>query len=253
MFRIRLACTIQALDAVFALRRRALGARVDRFDAYPTTSNLAALVDNQVVGTVRVRDGSLDMLALETGAEEAPRLVVALLGMGCFRALSQGAAFEPREPFRSFAERQRIGHRLQAFERSFHGPGETVVAAGDDADAALVVVAGNAAAIACNGRVVDVYSRGETIGERDALCGLPHAYDVVAANELDLMVVERAALLRQARGKPAARAARRPEEGPPAAARGGGVAQPPSGGAASKKSATVTAPGSRTPRAASPT
>jgi hypothetical protein len=196
MFRIRLAGTNEDLDGVFALRRRVLGKSVDRFDAYPTTANVVALLDDRIVGAVRVRDDSLDMLVVEHGAHEVP------LGMGCVCAVSKGAAIEPREPFRSFAERQRIGHRLHAFERSFHGAGETVVAAGDEADAALVVVSGNAAVMARNGRIVDVYSRGDVIGERAALCGLEHAYHVVAADELDLMVVERAALLRQVRDSP---------------------------------------------------
>jgi hypothetical protein len=127
-FRIRVARTTSELDDLFRLRHRVFvdeegylrprqdGRIADRFDAYPTTANLVALVDDLVVGTVRVAllseagsppeelfdfaphlpEGALpracsgSMICVERAYRDTPRLVFALLGMAYFWARSQG-------------------------------------------------------------------------------------------------------------------------------------------------------------------
>jgi len=125
--RIKIARTIREIDELFRLRHRVFveeegyfvprpEVRVaDRFDAYPTTTNLVALVDGRVVGAVRVvahseaglptdeffdsrqlvPDGiaglcSGSMLCVERGQRETPRLVFALLGMAYHWARCNG-------------------------------------------------------------------------------------------------------------------------------------------------------------------
>src|SRR5205823_12442759 len=91
--------------------------------------------------------------------------------------------------------------RLSAFERRFHCAGELVVRAGARADAAFVVVDGRATGTA-GGRVVAEYVPGDSFGDLPLLSGRPHEADVVARSDLDLMVVERAAFLRQVQEHP---------------------------------------------------
>lgn len=125
--RIRLARTTDELDQVFALRHRVMveeegympaqpdGRLSDRFDAYPTTANVIALVEDRIVGAVRMiertpagtsadeyfdfrpflpptaRDVTGGMLVLERAHRATPRLVFALMGMGYYWAIGRGA------------------------------------------------------------------------------------------------------------------------------------------------------------------
>jgi N-acyl-L-homoserine lactone synthetase len=125
--RIRLARTAAELDALFALRHRIMvddegylppqaGARLaDRFDAYPTTANIVALVDDRIVGGIRftersaagtaadayfdfaphlpdgARDVAAGMLVLERAYRATPRLSFALFSMGYHWSIQRGA------------------------------------------------------------------------------------------------------------------------------------------------------------------
>ena len=131
-----LARTTDELDQVFALRHSVLvdeegympaqpdGRLCDRFDAYPTTANVIALVDGRIVGAVRfiertpagtsadeffdfrpflppaARDVTGGMLVLERAHRATPRLVFAMLGMGYYWAIGRGAThvIAPRTP-----------------------------------------------------------------------------------------------------------------------------------------------------------
>lgn len=124
--RVRVARTTDELDAVFRLRHRVFveeegympprpdGRIADRFDAYPTTANIIALVDGDVAGSIRfmersaagvstdeffdfgdlvprdVRDGSSGMLVVAREHRTVPRLVVSMIGMGYYWAASRG-------------------------------------------------------------------------------------------------------------------------------------------------------------------
>jgi N-acyl-L-homoserine lactone synthetase len=126
--RVRIASTAKERDALFRLRHRVYveeegyfiarpdGRIADRFDPYPTTANLVAVVDGCVVGTVRMAEqsdagnptdeffdfrGHLpdaricsgSMLCVTRAYRDAPRLVFSLLGMAYFWAGSRGARF----------------------------------------------------------------------------------------------------------------------------------------------------------------
>src|SRR5207244_2058969 len=112
-------------------------------------------------------DASSAILVLEPRYRGIPRLVVALVGMGHLWALGgigpeRAAGFDALgDQLREFVERQRIRHRLSAFERRFHCAGELVVRAGARADAAFVVVDGRATGTA-GGRVVAEYAPGDS-------------------------------------------------------------------------------------------
>jgi hypothetical protein len=124
--RVRIARTTEELDQVFRLRHQVFveeegymtprpdGRIADRFDAYPTTANIIAVVDGQIVGSIRfversvagvstdeffdftpyvpagVRDGSSGMLVLGQHYRGIPRLVVSMVGMGYYWAVSRG-------------------------------------------------------------------------------------------------------------------------------------------------------------------
>lgn len=124
--RIRLAETAADLDALFHLRHRIYaeekgwlpaqpdGRITDRFDAFPHTANIVAVVEGRVVGGVRfveasplgtpadryfdfspflppgARVGSGGMLCLEPDLRKTARLLSALVGMGYHWALARG-------------------------------------------------------------------------------------------------------------------------------------------------------------------
>jgi hypothetical protein len=125
--RIRLASSVEELDELFSLRHRimiddeqylppqASGRLADRFDAYPTTANVVALVDGRIVGAIRfmersvagtaadeyfdfapflpprARDVAAGMLVLEPAYRGTPRLAFAMMSMGYYWAVQRGA------------------------------------------------------------------------------------------------------------------------------------------------------------------
>ncbi len=280
--RIRLARTTDDLDQLFALRHRVMveeesympaqpgGRLVDRFDAYPTTANVIALVGERVVGAIRfiertpvgtsadeyfdfrpylpadARDVTSSLLVLERAHRGTPRLVFAMFGMGYCWAIERGATHilapanpERREGFRrsgyrvvadeflheptglpvlpmvlaldeledralDFLRRHRIDHWLHSFERQFQVPGETVLRRGDRGDAAYVVVDGSARVLDRDGTPRDEIGPGELFGELALLTDRPRTADVVAATDLDLMVLHRDAFRAQLRADPRA-------------------------------------------------
>ncbi|MET0911391.1 MAG: acyl-homoserine-lactone synthase [Ilumatobacteraceae bacterium] len=124
--RVREARTSAELDAVFRLRHQVfveeeqyMPARhdrrlADRFDAYPTSANIVALVDGRIVGSIRfmersaaglstdefydfteqfapaARDGCSGMLVVARKYRSTPRLVVSMMAMGYLWAASRG-------------------------------------------------------------------------------------------------------------------------------------------------------------------
>jgi N-acyl-L-homoserine lactone synthetase len=124
--RVRVARTTEELDAVFCLRHQVFvdeegympprpdGRIADRFDAYPTSANIVAVVDGKVAGSIRFmerssagvstdeffdfagllptgrREGASGMLVVAREHRTVPRLVVAMIGMGYYWAASRG-------------------------------------------------------------------------------------------------------------------------------------------------------------------
>ncbi len=281
--RIQLAETAAHLDALFRLRHRIFaeekgylshrpdGRVVDRFDAFPTTANLVALVGDRVVGAARfveagpegtpadeyfdfsaflpsgARVASGGMLCLEPRLRGAPRVVSSMMAMGCQWALARqlthlvapaapdvapllvakGArALAPelvhgpsglrvvpvmfdsatlKEGFLGFARRLGFVHFLHSFQRQFHRAGETVIAEGDEAAEAFVVVDGEAAVTLGSPPASVELARlgpGEAFGELALLTSRRRTATVVAVTDLDLMVVERDVFQSQLRGDP---------------------------------------------------
>lgn len=98
------------------------------------------------------------------------------------------------ERFLEFARRQGIEHFLQSLDRQFHQEGETIVRQGDPGDAAFVVVDGEVAVTVGSGShatEVARLGRGELFGEIALLIARPRSATVVAATDVDLMVLER--------------------------------------------------------------
>ena len=123
--RVHEARTSAELDDVFRLRHQVFvdeehymklrpdGRIADRFDAYPSSTNIVAVADDQVVGAIRfmerspagvstdeffdftghvqpgARDGSSGMLVVARQYRTTPRLVVTMMGMGYLWAASQ--------------------------------------------------------------------------------------------------------------------------------------------------------------------
>lgn len=123
---IRIARTTEELDALFRLRHQVMveeeaymaathdGRITDRFDAYPTTGNVIAVVGDQVVGGVRfvpvtvagtpadeyfdfspylpidARPVAAGMLVISRDYRRLGRMIPALAGMGSHWVLSQG-------------------------------------------------------------------------------------------------------------------------------------------------------------------
>src|SRR4051794_26036381 len=124
--RVREARTSAELDEVFRLRHQVFvneerymhqhaDARIaDRFDAYPTSTNIIALVDDQIVGSIRFmkrspagistdefydytaciepepRDGASGMLVVARSCRATPRLVTSMMSMGYLWAATHG-------------------------------------------------------------------------------------------------------------------------------------------------------------------
>ena len=124
--RVREARTSAELDDVFRLRHQVFvdeehymqqhaDARIaDRFDAYPTSTNIIALVDDQIVGAIRFmkrspagistdefydytaciepepRDGASGMLVVARSRRTTPRLVTSMMSMGYLWAAAHG-------------------------------------------------------------------------------------------------------------------------------------------------------------------
>lgn len=268
--RIRLAETTEDLDALFRLRHRVFveekgwfprqpdGRVADRFDAYPTTANIIAVIDGRVVGGIRfaaagppgmptdryfdfspflppdARAFSGSMLCVEPDQRNIRRLVSAMIGIGYYWGLTQGlthlvGATNPRVApiflatgaraaapefvdeltglavvpvvidlsgldgrFLAFARRQQVAHSFQSFERQLHRAGETIIRQGDEAAAAFVIVEGEVE-VAPSDHGLARLGRGEAFGEVALLTSRRHPADVVAATDLELMVLERQA------------------------------------------------------------
>jgi len=125
--RVKLAQTTDELDQLFRVRHRVFVEQdgylperpdrriYDRFDAFPTTANVIAIADGQVVGGIRhvepspaglpadgffdfgpylppqpSRVGSVSMLVLERQYRGQPRLTFAMNGMGFYWAVARG-------------------------------------------------------------------------------------------------------------------------------------------------------------------
>lgn len=124
--RIKVAQTTDELDAVFRLRHRVFiedGGYMaphadmrlyDRYDAFPTSVNIIAVVDERAVGTIRymektsagtsaeeyfdysaflpanARVGAVTLAAVEPEYRKTPRLTFALFAMGYYWAASRG-------------------------------------------------------------------------------------------------------------------------------------------------------------------
>jgi N-acyl-L-homoserine lactone synthetase len=280
--RIRLARTTDELDQLFTLRHRIMidderylpprpdGRLADRFDAYPTTANVIALVDDRIVGAIRFMqrtpagtsaDEYFDfapflpaqacavaagMLVLEPAYRGTARLVFAMFGMGYHWAMQRGAThvLAPANPRRrtgclrmgyrvvapefrhpsndlpvvpmildlaelqdgavEFLRRHHVEHGLRSSERQFHTAGETVLRRGDRADAVYVIVAGRAAVLDGDGAASAQLGPGDLFGELAVLTGGRRTADVVAATELDLLVIDPAEFRAQVRDDPRA-------------------------------------------------
>lgn len=275
--RIRIARTAAERDALFRVRHRVYVEQggympprpdrriYDRFDAFPTTTNLVALDGDRPIGGVRLaepcaagtpadeyfdfgphlppgarRVGSASMLCLDAAYRHRRRLTSCLCGMfyhlAVERCLSHVVApcnpeIEPdmlatgyrrvapvfrhasgvqvsplvldlrrmSERMARFVRAHGEAHLVHGGERAFCVAGETVVRAGEPARAAYVVLDGAAVARRCDGPRPGGrrLSPGDIIGDAALLAGRPHDATVVAATDLDLMVVDEGALRQQ--------------------------------------------------------
>lgn len=100
---------------------------------------------------------------------------------------------------RGFLQRHSLQHWLHSFERQFHTAGETVLRQGDPGDAAYVIVDGLATVLDGDGHPGRELTRGDLFGELALLTARPRTATVVAATDLDLMVLERDAFRQQLR------------------------------------------------------
>lgn len=99
----------------------------------------------------------------------------------------------------AFVERQSIDHFLRSFEREFVSQGEAIIRAGDAGQTAYVVVNGRVAVTGPGPgqpAVVEL-GPGDIFGELAVLTGRARSASVVALTDVDLMVLERDALLGQ--------------------------------------------------------
>jgi N-acyl-L-homoserine lactone synthetase len=280
--RIKIAQTAKELDALFALRHRVFveegymapthdGRITDRFDAFPTTANIIALVEGEVIGGVRymrrcevgssveeffdptsfappgARLAVGSLLVLDPRFRGVPRITFNMAAMGFYWGKSEGlthiigvvnpdreegflksgfqrlgptiasrriqkVAVQPMiadinalgDRFMAFLVRQDVAHWLHSFEREFHSAGELVVRQGESGSAAYVIVSGRAVVLDANGQTVATLEQGDLFGEIALLSNVPRTATVRAETDLDLMVVERAAVRAQLRDNPRA-------------------------------------------------
>ena len=95
-----------------------------------------------------------------------------------------------------FVARQRVDHFLQSFDREFAGAGEILVRKGDTTDTAYVVIDGRVAVSAGEDEApLAELGPGQIFGELASLTAQPRTANVTALTDVDLMVVEREALL----------------------------------------------------------
>ena len=281
--RITIARTAAEHDALFRVRHRVYAEQggympprpdrriYDRFDAFPSTTNLIAMDGDAVVGGVRLaepgeagtpadeyfdfvphlprdaaRVGSASMLcvdadhrcrrrltaslcsmfyhvAAERGlshvvAPSNPEVEAVLLATGYRRVApvfrhASGVAVAPMvldmrcidERMAQFVRVHGTAHLLHGMERAFCMDGETVVRAGEPARAAFVVLCGAAVSHqpGARGRRRSVrLGPGDMFGELALASGRPYGATVVAATELDLMVVDRDGFRQQIQAAP---------------------------------------------------
>lgn len=280
---IKLAERTEEIEGVFRLRHQVMaeeegyldasldGRFFDRFDAYPTTGNVIAVVGNEVVGAIRfieesaagttaeeffdfrpflppgARPAASSMLVVAREYRKIPRLVFALNGMGYYWAISRGITHilapanperrgpfeavghrvvapeflherkklpvlpmilelaELRDRFLAFVQRQRLTGWLDTFHRQFHAAGEVIVRKGEPGEFAFVVIEGRAVVSdTVHGReeVLAEVGPGELFGETALLVSGPRTATVVAATDVDLMVLNREDLRRALRRDP---------------------------------------------------
>lgn len=107
------------------------------------------------------------------------------------------------DKFLDFISRQDIQHYLHGFERQFHGAEEVVVTAGDGAREAFVIVHGEAVVVGPDGRQVARLGPGDVFGELALVAGTRRTATVIAATDLDLMVLSRESFEHQISTNPA--------------------------------------------------
>lgn len=281
--RITIARTAAEHDALFRVRHRVYAEQggympprpdrriYDRFDAFPSTTNLIALDGGEIVGGVRLaepsaaglpadeyfgfgphlpadatRVGSASMLCVDAAHRCRKRLTASLCSMfyhvAAERGLSHvvapcnpeiepdmlatgyrrvapvfrhasGVAVSPLvldlrcidERMARFIRTHGKAHLLHGAERAFCLEGEIVVRAGEPAWAAFVVLGGAAVMYQrdARGRRRGVrLGPGDMFGELALVSGRPYEATVVAATELDLMVVDLDGFRQQIRAAP---------------------------------------------------
>lgn len=275
--RVKIATTSEDLDNLFLARhavfseeesyfKKTKNRRVfDQIDAFPSTVNLMAMVDKQVVGGLRltehcgegalpndlfdfspylpksrVKNAMASMFCMKREFRKIPRLTFMLLCMGVFWAISRkvryivaginpqiehltrGIGFKPVDSvFRHNKHRvdvlpvvldlKRIEPdllemtkfhgffgTLRTFDREFYRAGEFIIRSGSKGDAAYVVVDGKVTISRAGRRrddpprnIISELSSGEIFGELALLTNKIRTADVIAATDVDLMVIER--------------------------------------------------------------
>lgn len=276
--RIKIATTADEHDALFRVRHRVYveqdgylpprpdGRIYDRFDSFPTTTNLIAVAGGEVIGGVRLaepcaaglpaddyfdfgpclpregaRAGSASMLCMDRGYRHRKRVTRCLCSMFYYLATLRGLShvLAPCNPaieaamlqtgYRRVAPVFRHGsgvdvspllldlsdigdhmvrfvrthgqaHLVSSLERAFCAEGETVVRAGEPGSAAYVILEGVAFAELAGADGKQYCERlgpGDMFGELSLLTGRPQSATVVAASDLDLMVLDAGTLRQQ--------------------------------------------------------
>ena len=286
--RIRIARTTAELDALFVARHKVFveeqgnlatwpNQRIaDRFDAFPSTANIIALVDERVVGGVRLsrngdkgspldeffdfsrylpskddsasvsqfcllpdfRGGSLRLgfSLLYMGAFWAFRRGIRRLAMACgadVARLAQGMGYQQvapkfphpqldtpmvpllldlrqiKQPLFRMARRPGLLDLFRSLDWQHHRAGDRIVKAGEPGRAAYFVVAGEVIVRAerstAGGAVsfeLGELGPGEIFGELALFTSRLRTADVVAASDVDLVVLERQAFREALQEKP---------------------------------------------------
>lgn len=276
--RIRIAATAAERDALFRMRHRVyveqggyMKSRAehriyDRFDAFPSTTNIIAVLDNEVIGGLRlaepdaaglpadeyfdfapyvpattVRLGSASMLCLDYEYHHRKRLMSSLTGMFYYLAMRRGLTHiaAPANPeiedellrtgyrrvaptfvhdsgipvspmvlelknvndrFLSFIRVHQREQFLHSLDRGFYTAGETVVSAGDNADAAFIIIQGTARSESVDShgfRQTHELGPGQMFGELSLVARRPHHETVIASENLDVMVLSASSFQKQ--------------------------------------------------------
>lgn len=265
---VKVARSPKEIDGVFKVRNKVLVGDVtnekkhfDYFDTIPTTINIIAVVDDTVVGCLRVTEESEVGLPIRQGLHLYPQiqdgkvasltqfhllpyyannnqLRKMLISMGCYWCISRdithvmvegkesivsllqeigfkGSESTPtmvlsikdlKDSTLQYVQRMHLERFIDIFEREFYNEGDTIIQSGETGDTAYVVVEGwvevSVPRKDSTSTPVQILRRGEMFGELALLTVRPRTADVIAATNVDLMVLNKKVFQEEVLGSP---------------------------------------------------